>query len=63
MLVMRTTENPAYPLGKLVSTKHSLGLDHFALAVNPFVNKGKKKRKGRGLFLGSGVNRRRAPGT
>ena|SRR5215212_902408 len=36
MLVMRTTKDPAYPIRELVSTKHSLGLDHFALAMNPF---------------------------
>ena len=36
MLVMRTTENPAYPLGKLVSAKHSVGLYHLALAMHPF---------------------------
>src|SRR3712207_9323982 len=33
---MRTTENPAYPLGKLVSAKHSVGLYHLALAMHPF---------------------------
>ncbi len=36
MLVMRTTENPAYPLGKLVSTQQTVGLDHLTFAVNPF---------------------------
>src|SRR3712207_695557 len=36
MLVMRTTENPAYPLGKLVSAKQSVGLYHLALAMHPF---------------------------
>ena len=36
MLVMRTTKDPTYPICKLVSAKHSLGLDHFALAVYPF---------------------------
>jgi hypothetical protein len=36
MRVMRTTEDPAYPLGKLVSPQKTLGLDHFALAMNPF---------------------------
>jgi hypothetical protein len=32
---MRTPENPANPLGKLVSAKQTIGLDHFALAVDP----------------------------
>src|SRR5918994_2854757 len=32
---MRTSENPANPLGKLVSAKQTIGLDHFALAVDP----------------------------
>ena len=36
MLVMRTTKDLTYPICKLVSAKHSLGLDHFALAVYPF---------------------------
>jgi hypothetical protein len=36
MLVVRTTEDPADPLGELVSSQKTLGLDHFALAVNPF---------------------------
>src|SRR3990170_791932 len=36
MLVMRTTEDPANPLGKLASAQQTIGLDHFALAVNPF---------------------------
>jgi hypothetical protein len=36
MLVMRTTENPADPVGELVSAQQTVGLDHFALAVNPF---------------------------
>jgi hypothetical protein len=44
MLVMRTTENPAYPLGELISTKHYLGLDHFALAMNPFGHYGVQPR-------------------
>ena len=33
MLLMRTIEDPAHPVGKLVSTKLTLGLDHFALAM------------------------------
>ena len=35
MLVMRTTENPAYSICKLISAKQSLGLYHLAFAVNP----------------------------
>jgi hypothetical protein len=35
MLVMRTVEDPTDPIGKLVSTKQSIRLNHFALAVNP----------------------------
>src|SRR3954452_20305916 len=35
MLVMRATEDPATPLGKLVGAKHSCRLYHFALAMNP----------------------------
>src|SRR5919199_229248 len=35
MLVVRTTENPAYPIRKLVGSKQPVGLDHFALAVYP----------------------------
>src|SRR5215210_6446073 len=35
MLVMRTTENPANPLGEFVGAQETLGLDHFALAVDP----------------------------
>src|SRR3712207_8775647 len=35
MLVMRTIEDPAYPIGELVSSKQSVGFDYFALAVNP----------------------------
>src|SRR5215210_2044819 len=61
MLVMRTTENLAYPLGELVSTKHSLGLDLFALAVNAFVNKGKKRRKL--SWMSSRKKVRRLPGS
>jgi hypothetical protein len=33
MLLMRTIEDPAHLVGKLVSTKPTLGLDHFALAM------------------------------
>src|SRR5918992_1783095 len=36
MLVMRTTENLANPVGKLASAQQTLRLDHFALAVDPF---------------------------
>src|SRR5215203_5276414 len=35
MLVMRTTENPAYPLGKLVGSKQPLWLEDLALAGHP----------------------------
>ena len=35
MLVMRTTEDPANPIGERVSSQHSVGFDYFALAVNP----------------------------
>src|SRR5215204_1728924 len=35
MLVMRTTEDPADPLSKLVSAKQSLGLRDLAFAVDP----------------------------
>ncbi len=35
MLVMRTTEDPANPLGKLVGARQTVGLYHFALAVDP----------------------------
>ena len=35
MLVMRTSENPAYPICKLVSSKLSLGLCNLAFGVNP----------------------------
>lgn len=36
MLVMRTAEDPANPVGKFVSTQETVGLDHLALAVDPF---------------------------
>src|SRR4051794_1665998 len=36
MLVMRTTEDPTDPLGKLVGAQQTLGLDHLPFAVNPF---------------------------
>src|SRR5829696_5288956 len=35
MLVVRTPECRADPLGQLVGTEHSIGLDHLALAVYP----------------------------
>src|SRR5215213_5038815 len=35
MLVMRTTENPAYPIRKLVGSKQPVWLDDLALSVNP----------------------------
>src|SRR3712207_1470007 len=36
MLVVRTLQCRADPLGQLVGTEHTRGLDHLALAVNPF---------------------------
>src|SRR5215213_4483394 len=36
MLVMRTTEDPAGPIGELVSAQQAVGLDHLPLAMNPF---------------------------
>ncbi len=36
MLVMRTTEDPTDPIGEFVSAQQTVGLYHFALAVNPF---------------------------
>src|SRR5215210_1304339 len=36
MLVMRTTENLTDPVGELVSAQQTIGLDHLALAVDPF---------------------------
>src|SRR5215217_1730582 len=44
MLVMRITEDPANPLGKLVSAQQTLGLDHVSLAVNPLGLYGVKPR-------------------
>ena len=44
MFVMRTTKDLTYPICKLVSAKHSLGLDHFALAVYPLGFYGVKPR-------------------
>src|SRR5215208_5130595 len=35
MLVVRRTEDPADPLGQLMSAEQSLGLDHFAFGVDP----------------------------
>src|SRR3982750_1454380 len=36
MLVMRTAEDLANPVGELVGCEQTVGLDHFTLAVNPF---------------------------
>src|SRR5438270_845659 len=36
MLVMRTAEDLANPLGELISAEQTKGLYHFALAMNPF---------------------------
>src|SRR5829696_4596214 len=35
MIVVRTTEHPAHPLGKLVRPQQTIRLDHFALGVDP----------------------------
>src|SRR5215203_2512027 len=44
MLVMRTTENPAYPLGKLVCSEQPLGLYDPALCLYPLGLYGVKPR-------------------
>src|SRR5215207_11356407 len=44
MLVMRTTENPAYPLRQLVGSKQPIWLDDLALAVYPLGLYGVKPR-------------------
>src|SRR5215207_4642130 len=36
MLVVRTSESCANSLCQLIGAKHTVGLDHLALAVNPF---------------------------
>ncbi len=36
MLVMRTVEDPANPIGEFVGSKQTLGLYNLALAVDPF---------------------------
>ncbi len=36
MLIMRTTEDPTDPIGERIGAQQSAGLDHFALAMNPF---------------------------
>jgi hypothetical protein len=33
---MRTAEDPANPLCEFIGAQQTVGLDHFALAVNPF---------------------------
>jgi hypothetical protein len=35
MLVMRTIEDPANPIGEFVSAQQPVGFDYFALAMNP----------------------------
>ena len=35
MLVMRTAKDPANPIGEFISAQQTIGLDHFALAVDP----------------------------
>jgi hypothetical protein len=37
MLVMRTIEDPANPIGEFISAQHSVGFDHFALAMHPLL--------------------------
>src|SRR5918999_935098 len=44
MLVMRTTEHPAYPLGQLVCSKQSVGFYDLALCVDPLGLYGVKPR-------------------
>src|SRR5215208_6497627 len=44
MLVVRTIEDPAHPLGKLVCPEHSIGLHHLSLSVDPFRLYGVKPR-------------------
>jgi hypothetical protein len=44
MLVVRTIEDSAHPLGKLVCPEYSIGLHHLALAVDPFRFDGLKPR-------------------
>jgi hypothetical protein len=48
MFVMRTTENPAHPFGKLICSEQSIGLDHLSFSMNPFGLYGVKPR----TFLG-----------
>src|SRR3954470_1923889 len=44
MLVVRTSEYPANPVGKLIRSEKPLGLDHLSLPVNPFRLYGVKPR-------------------
>ncbi len=44
MFVMRTAENSAHPLGKLVCSEQSIGLDHLSLSMNPLRLYGVKPR-------------------
>jgi hypothetical protein len=48
-LVMRTTEDPADPLSKLVSAEQSLRLDYLAFAVDPL---GLYRTLSHGLLVG-----------
>jgi hypothetical protein len=48
MLVVRAVESRADPLGQLVGAKHSVGLDHFAFAVNAL---GLHRIESHGLFF------------
>src|SRR5215208_6473915 len=50
MLVVRTIENPAHPVGKLIRSEEPIGLDHLSLSVNPF---GLYVAFSHGLFFGS----------
>src|SRR5215213_4632914 len=44
MLVMRTIEDPANPIGEFVSAQQPVGFDYFALAMNPLGLYGVKPR-------------------
>jgi hypothetical protein len=57
MLVVRTTEDPADPLGQLMSAEQPLGLDHFAFGV---IHLGSIALS-HGLFVGSRQGTIRTP--
>jgi|tagenome__1003787_1003787.scaffolds.fasta_scaffold20590960_3 hypothetical protein len=58
MLVVRRTEDPADPLGQLMSAEQPLGLDHFAFGVDPL---GLYRTLSHGLFVGSRQGTIRTP--